>query len=65
MLFRMAHDELTERELLNKLQQKIKDYIDGGKLTSLEEFTFEIEDGEFFETKNPRWWNKTLRLMYG
>ena len=61
LLTMFADFEIKEENLVNKAENIIKDYIDGGKIQHLKEYTFEYETTSFAAVKNPSWWIKSIR----
>lgn len=51
--------QLKEIDLMPKIEEIIKGYIDKGQVKSLDEFTFEYHSSEFTAVDNPKWWIKS------
>lgn len=65
LLSQIAEEDFTEEDLWDGAQLAIKDYIDSDRIGNLEEFTFELQNREFVEVEDVKWWDKKLRELFG
>jgi hypothetical protein len=52
--------KVSDEELLEKTQETIRSYVDGGKVKNPKEYTFEFKSPDFVEVKDPTWWIKSI-----
>lgn len=63
--FRLSYLDMVSREidtqaLIKKARDIIKTCMDSGRVSNLDELTFEFQDpDDFVEVKNPTWWKKS------